>query len=211
MNHLRRYRIFLAIVAVDLVILAVRPAVGVQIFRHSWQIVLQMLSILPPVFLLLGLLDVWVPRETVIRYVGERSGVLGTTLSIVLGAAAAGPLYGAFPVAQTMARKGASYFNIIVFLGAWSTLKIPMFLFELSALGTSFALTRWGVNVVGIIGLAWLVNRLLPEADKQILARADVSPPGGAPGAARAAGRPAAGRPAAGRDSGPDSGPDSRR
>jgi len=176
-SQLRRYRLFFVIVLVDLVVLVIRPELGRTIFSHSWDVVAQMLAILPPVFLLLGLLDVWVPRETVMRFVGEGSGIRGTMLSIVLGAAAAGPLYGAFPVAHTMSRKGASYFNIIVFIGAWSTLKIPMFLFELSSLGTRFAVSRWVVNVVGIIIMAALINRTLDQSDKECLARPELSAP----------------------------------
>lgn len=179
MSQLRRYRLFLVIVLVDLVVLVIRPELGRTILGHSWDVVAQMLAILPPVFLLLGLLDVWVPRETVMRYVGEGSGARGTILSIVLGAAAAGPLYGAFPIAHTMSRKGASYFNIIVFIGAWSTLKIPMFLFELSSLGTRFAVTRWTVNVVGIIIMAALIDRTLGQSDKASLARPELSAPEG--------------------------------
>ncbi|MDP2871920.1 MAG: permease [Bacillota bacterium] len=169
MRGLLRYRLFLAIVAFDLLVLAFRPATGITLFGHSWRVLAQMLGLLPPVFLFLGLLDVWVPRETVMRFVGERSGVLGMALSIVLGAAAAGPLYGAFPIAEAMARKGARYLNILIFLGAWSTLKVPMFLFEFSALGPRFAVTRWAVNVVGIIGMAYLIDRLMSPAEKAIL------------------------------------------
>lgn len=181
-TQMRRYRLFLLVLVFDLVVLVVRPETGRVLFGHSWRVVAQMLAVLPPVFLLLGLMDIWVPRETVIRFVGERSGILGTTLSIVLGAAAAGPLYGAFPIAQTMARKGASYFNVVVFLGAWSTLKVPMFLFEASALGPRFAVTRWLVNVFGIILMAGIINRTLSVEDKQHLVEAEVGRPTG-PGA----------------------------
>jgi uncharacterized membrane protein YraQ (UPF0718 family) len=173
----RRYRWSLLVLGFDLIVLLVRPQTGLTLFRHSWNVVAQMLAVLPPVFLLLGLMDAWVPRETVIRFVGERSGILGTALSIVLGAAAAGPLYGAFPIAQTMARKGASYFNIVVFLGAWSTLKIPMFLFETSALGARFSVTRWIVNVAGIVLMAWVAHRVLSRKDKDRLAAAEEQGP----------------------------------
>ena len=33
-----------------------------------------MLLVIPPIFILLGLLDVWVPREKMIRYMGTGSG-----------------------------------------------------------------------------------------------------------------------------------------
>jgi uncharacterized membrane protein YraQ (UPF0718 family) len=168
---LLRYKLFAAIILFDLAVLAIRPATGTALLGHSWRVFAQMLGILPPVFVLLGLLDVWVPRETVMRYVGPGSGIVGISLSILLGAAAAGPLYGAFPIAETMGRKGARYLNILVFLGAWSTLKIPMFLFELSALGVKFAVTRWTVNLFGIVAIAYLMDRLLTPQDKAVLTR----------------------------------------
>jgi len=117
-----------------------------------------------------------VPREMIIRYVGQNSGASGAALSLVLGAAAAGPLYAAFPIAAVMSKKGTSYFNILVFIGAWSTLKIPMFLFEMKALGSVFAITRWALNVPGIILIAAIIQRLMPvseiEASEEVLSRA---------------------------------------
>lgn len=173
MKGLLRYKLFLVIVVFDLAVLAIWPTVGTALLGHSWRVLAQMLGLLPPVFVLLGLLDVWVPRETVMRYVGPGSGLVGIGLSILLGAAAAGPLYGAFPIAETMSRKGARYVNVLVFIGAWSTLKIPMFLFELSALGVRFAVTRWTVNVFGIVGIAYLIDRLLSPEDKAVLAKSE--------------------------------------
>jgi hypothetical protein len=56
-------------------------------------------------------------------------------LAILIGSAAAGPLYGAFPVAAVFMKKGVKFSNILIFIGAWSTTKIPMILFEVSSLG----------------------------------------------------------------------------
>lgn len=167
---LNAYRFLIVILAIDFIILALWPATGRAVFRHTWATFAEMLAILPPVFLLLGLLDVWVPREAVMKVMGEKSKVLGAALSVVLGAAAAGPLYGAFPVAETMHRKGVRYFNIIVFLGAWSTLKIPMALFEMASLGPRFALLRWAINVPAIILIALIIDRLIPQSEKVVSA-----------------------------------------
>ncbi len=166
MKTLRRYRLAIAVFVLDLVILAARPATGRAVIKATAQNLLQMAQFLPAVFLLLGLLDVWVPRRTVIALLGKRSGPFGIFLSIVLGAAAAGPLYAAFPVASTMLMKGASIFNVFVFLGAWANLKIPMSLFELSSLGPRFALTRWALNVMGIVVIATVMRRLF--SDKEV-------------------------------------------
>lgn len=124
-----------------------------------------MLLVIPPIFLLLGLMDVWVPREKMIRYMGRGSGARGIILAFLLGSFAAGPLYGAFPVAAVLMKKGASFSNILIFIGAWSTTKIPMLLFEMSALGKRFALSRLAIDIVGIVAIAWAMAAALGKEE----------------------------------------------
>lgn len=123
------------------------------------------LLVIPPIFLLLGLLDVWVPRETLMRFMGPGSGIKGPVIAFVIGSAAAGPLYGAFPVAAVLMKKGASFTNILIFIGAWSTTKIPMLLFEMNALGCRFALARLSVDIVGIIIIALAIKAVVPKKE----------------------------------------------
>jgi uncharacterized membrane protein YraQ (UPF0718 family) len=124
-----------------------------------------MFLLIPPIFILLGLLDVWVPREKMMRFMGPGTGIKGGTLAFLLGSFAAGPLYGAFPVAAVLMKKGASFTNIMIFIGAWSTTKIPMLLFEMSALGLRFALSRLAIDVVGIIVIAIAIERFLSKKE----------------------------------------------
>jgi len=124
-----------------------------------------MLLVIPPIFVLLGLLDVWVPREKMIKFMGKGSGLKGSVLAFLLGSFAAGPLYGAFPVAAVLMKKGASFFNILIFIGAWSTTKIPMLLFEMSALGNRFALSRLAIDIVGIVLIAWAMASALGKVE----------------------------------------------
>jgi len=138
-----------------------RPEVGSSLLVQGQT----MLLVLPPIFLLLGLLDVWVPRETLMRFMGPGSGIKGLVLSFALGSAAAGPLYGAFPVAAVLMRKGASFSNILIFIGAWSTTKIPMLLFEMNALGVRFALARLAIDIPGIIIIALAIKAIVPKAE----------------------------------------------
>ena len=128
-----------------------------------------MLLVIPPIFILLGLLDVWVPRETMMKYMGPKTGAKGGILAFLLGSFAAGPLYGAFPVAAVLMKKGASFSNIMIFIGAWSTTKIPMLLFEMSALGNRFALSRLAIDIVGIVVIALAIQGLIPKAEIETL------------------------------------------
>jgi hypothetical protein len=73
-------------------------------------------------------------------------------------------------------KKGASLRNVVILLGAWSTTKIPMLMFELANLGARFTLTRLAVDMVGITLIALLMERLISEKDREeILAKARAS------------------------------------
>ena len=160
---IKRYRVFLVVLVLLGIVFLVDRELGRLAFQSAGYTIKEMLLIIPPIFVLLGLLDVWIPRETMVRFMGEGSGARGVLLAFLLGSAAAGPLYGAFPVASVFMRKGVKFSNILVFLGAWSTTKIPMFLFELESLGPRFALTRLAINIPGILIIAWTLSALVPK------------------------------------------------
>lgn len=162
---LKRYRAFI-ITAIALGVFAlINHEIGLKAISISVYQFEQMLFVIPPVFVLLGLLDVWVPRETMVKYMGEGSGLKGILLAIFIGSAAAGPLYGAFPVAAVFMKKGAKISNILIFIGAWSTTKIPMFLFEIASLGAKFAFTRLAIDIPGIIIIAYILSKLISKRE----------------------------------------------
>lgn len=161
-----RYRVFLVLLAVLAAASAVRPELGLASARSIWSSVKEMLGVLPPVFVLLGLLDVWVDRQTMMRYTGPDAGGKGILIAFLLGSAAAGPLYAAFPIAAVMLKKGSSIRNVFIFIGAWSTTKIPMLTFEASGLGVPFMAARLGMSVIGILLIAGCMEHFLPPEEK---------------------------------------------
>lgn len=166
MKTLKRYLPFAFTLIIMLLLIVFLPINGQKALDTTWYSLKEMAMIIPPIFILLGFLDVWIPKETIIKYMGEKSGFKGALLSIILGSAAAGPLYAAFPIAGVFFKKGVKFFNIMLFIGAWSTTKIPMFLFEMASMGVEFALIRLGLSMVGIILIALLMNRILPKDEQ---------------------------------------------
>ncbi len=164
---LERYRFFLILAAANLVLLVISPAIGWKALGLTGQNALEMLSVIPPIFILLGLLDVWVDREIMIRLMGEKSGLTGAAIAFFLGSAAAGPLYAAFPVAGVLLKKGSKFSNVLIFIGAWSTTKIPMLLFETTAMGWKFMLTRFMINLPGIAFIAFATEKMLKDKEKE--------------------------------------------
>jgi len=154
------------IIVIGVIILYDRQA-GLSAVSNAGMQLKQMFFVIPPIFLLLGLLDVWVPRTTMVKYMGEGSGIKGILLAFLIGSAAAGPLYGAFPVAAVFMKKGVKFLNLMVFIGAWSTTKIPMLMFEIESLGLKFALTRLAINIPGIILIAFLLTKLISKGEME--------------------------------------------
>lgn len=164
-NTIKRYRYFLILLFVLGIITLINRQVGLTAIGNAVFQLKQMLFVIPPIFLLLGLLDIWVPKTTMVRYMGEDSGIMGMLLAFFIGSAAAGSLYGAFPVAAVFMKKGVRFLNLMIFIGAWSSTKIPMFLFELQSLGPQFALTRLAVNIPGIILIAYTLSTMVPKKE----------------------------------------------
>ena len=155
----RRYRVFLALLLLNALLFALEPAAGRASLAITRDNLVEMASFLPPIFVLLGLLDVWVERETMMKYMGNHSGIKGMLLAFLLGSAAAGPLYAAFPLAEVMMKKGARMLNVFIFIGAWSTTKIPLIMFESATLGVPFMLLRLVFNIAGIFLIAHIMDR----------------------------------------------------
>ncbi|MEJ5377044.1 MAG: permease [bacterium] len=136
-------------------------AAGEELLKGFWEFTREMLLVLPFVFILIGLMDVWIPKKRVEDALGEGSGIRGILLVILLAFFNAGPLYAAFPLALILRQKGCSLRNIFIFLGAFSALKIPMLSFEMGFMGVKFSLLRLLFTLPVFVGIAILLEALL--------------------------------------------------
>lgn len=64
-------------------------------------------------------------------------------------------------------KKGVSLTNIFIFVGAWSSTKIPMMLFEITQLGWKFAFARFILNLIAIIILAIIMEKTTSKKDAE--------------------------------------------
>jgi len=153
------------IIASYLVFLAVSWATGYgpgnEIGRNSGDFALEMLKILPGAFILIGLFEVWVKRETVERHLGAQSGLRGYLWAVLLAGTTVGGAYVAFPVAYSLYRKGARLSVIFSYIGASAVCRVPMTVFEASFLGFKFSLVRLLVSLPLVILTSALLERYL--------------------------------------------------
>lgn len=173
-KFLFRYKWFILIFLINLIVGLLFPEIGKQSFINTKHNFIEVVSVLPPIFILLGLLDVWIERSTMVKYLGKGSGLKGFGIALLLGSVAAGPLYAAFPIALVLLKKRASLFNVFVFVGAWSTTKIPMLTFEIANLGYKFGLLRLACSLIGIVIIASILCISINDKDRdKIYSNAD--------------------------------------
>lgn len=141
---------------------------GKEIGHNFTMFFTEMITFLPGMFILIGLFDVWFPKEKVEKHIGKDTGVKGTCWVILLAMLQAGPLYGAFPVAYLLWKKGSSMRNIFIYLGAFSTLKIPMLTFEIGFLGLKFSLLRTLVTLPVFIIIGFAMERYLRDKNYEL-------------------------------------------
>jgi len=153
------YRLALIVAVADLLVWIFWPAKAAPVMHNTWDYLVEMVVILIPVAVLMGLFEVWVPKQLIGKYLGRESGWKGILLALLFGSAPTGPLYVAFPIAAMLLKKGASPLNVIILLNAWAAIKIPQLLIEANFLGPSFMLVRLSLTVPSAILMGWLIQK----------------------------------------------------
>lgn len=157
-NIIKRYKFFLIMFFILIFLFLFKNEVAITSIKSIKSNIFQMLSVLPPIMLLLGLIDVWIPKESLMKFMGDKSGIIGILLAMLLGSFAAGPMYACFPFTTVLIKKGVKFSNIIIFMNTWCLAKISTLLFEISALGYKFTLIRLLIDIPGILFMSYLVN-----------------------------------------------------
>lgn len=158
---IKRYKVFIISTFVLILLFIFKENNALSALSDAKSSFVQMLTVLPPIMILLGLMDVWMSRETLIKFMGDESGLIGIFLAILIGSVAAGPMYAAFPFTAVLIKKGAKFSNIMIFMNAWCLTKISTLLFEISALGYKFTLVRLFIDIPGVIIMSYFITFLM--------------------------------------------------
>ncbi len=160
-NIFQKYRSFIWIAAYavfTLVAFLTDFDPGKAIFSNFSQTFIEMITFVPFIFIIVGLFDVWVPKEKIEKHIGEGSGIRGIVLVILLAMLQAGPLYAAFPVAYLLHKKGASTRNLFIYLGVFSAMKVPLLGIEIGYLGLKFSLVRTLISLPLFIAIGYFME-----------------------------------------------------
>ena len=142
---------------------------GKEIGHNFLSFSVEMLKILPAAFILIGLFEVWVKKETVEKHLGEGSGIRGYVWVILLAGTTVGGLYVAFPVAYALYSKGARLSVIFTYIGAAAICRVPMAIFEASFLGIKFTVIRLLVSLPLVVIASILLEYYLKKRNYEII------------------------------------------
>lgn len=141
---------------------------GVKISYNFYLFALDMIKILPFAFILIGLFEVWVKRETVEKHLGTSSGIEGYFWAIALSCTTVGGIFATLPLAHSLYKKGARLTVVLTYLGAAGVCRIPMTVFEVTFVGVKFSIIRWVVSLPLIIITSILIEKLLNNKNLDI-------------------------------------------
>ena len=142
---------------------------GKQIGKNFITFSVDMLKILPCAFILIGLFEIWVKKETVEKHFGKESGIRGYIWAVLLASTTVGGLYVAFPVAYSLYNKGAKLSVIFTYIGASAICRVPMTIFEASFMGIKFSAIRLLVSLPLVIISSILLGDYLEKRDYKIM------------------------------------------
>ncbi len=166
---LTKYRLLLSVVILFIVMSVFFPQVGSRSLLFAGKNFISFLFMLTPIFICIGLLDVWVEREMLIKIMGEKSGVEGVFIAFLLGLVTAVPIYALLPIAGMLLKKGSKLSNVLIFLCSCTSVRIPLLLFLSSSMGWKYTLLSFIFNVVVVLVIAHTIESVLSDNDKKII------------------------------------------
>ena len=103
---------------------------------------LDILPLLVCAFIVAGMVQVLLPRESLSRWIGEASGLRGILLGTLAGGLAPGGPYVSLPIAAGLIRSGAGVGTMVAFLTGWSLWAFARLPMEVGILGWRLTLIR---------------------------------------------------------------------
>jgi len=111
---------------------------------------------------LIGLLQIWISRDLIVRLLGRDAGIKALLVAALCGTLLIGPAYLIFPLLMAIKNQGARWAVVVTVLAAY-TVKLHLLPLEAGFLGWKFSLLRTLFTLLLAIplGLAveWIVER----------------------------------------------------
>jgi uncharacterized membrane protein YraQ (UPF0718 family) len=109
---------------------------------------LSTLPLLVFAFAIAGLVQVLVPREFIVKWLGEGSGIKGILIATVVGGLTPGGPYVSFPIVASLYKAGASVGTVVAFVTSWSVWAFNRLPLEIGLVGPKLAIARFLTTLI---------------------------------------------------------------
>lgn len=157
LQSIKKSKITLFTIAAYLLTFVISQEKFGQALKGTTHYLREMLAVMPVIFMLTVLIEVWISKDVILKNLGEKSGLKGFGFSVLLGSLSAGPIYAAFPIVKMLLSKGAGVANVVVILSTWAVIKVPMLANEAKFLGPKFMAIRWVLTVLAIYLMGYIM------------------------------------------------------
>ena len=136
--------IIMGVLAIVLTYLAYRQGEGKYIIglKSAGNLITQMLPLLVFALIVAGMVQVLIPKEWLIKWVGAESGWRGLMIGTIAGGLMPGGPYVSLPLAVGLLRSGAGVGTMVALLTGWSLWAVSRLPMEVGILGWKFTLIR---------------------------------------------------------------------
>ena len=131
--------------------------------RSAGRMMIQILPLLVFAFVVAAMVQQFIPREALSRWVGTESGMRGIFIGTVAGGLAPGGPYVSLPLAAGLLKSGAGIGTMVAFITGWSLWAVGRIPMEIGILGVRLTLIRIACTfffppIAGIIARALFEN-----------------------------------------------------
>jgi len=113
-----------------------------EALKATFKIFYVVLPVLIFVFVLMGLIEAYISRETIVSILGQKSGILGILYAEIVGSVALFMPPAVFPFGGYLLKNGASYGSIAGFVFTAILIGITTLPLEFKLLGKRFTIAR---------------------------------------------------------------------
>jgi uncharacterized membrane protein YraQ (UPF0718 family) len=133
-------------IAIAVVLLFVAYYLGdnlhVQGLKAAGEMLVKVFPLLIAAFVIAGLVQVLIPREFIIKWLGPESGLKGIALGALAGGLTPGGPVINFPIVASIYKAGAGIGTVVAYVTAWSLVSVVRFPLEVSLISPKFAFIR---------------------------------------------------------------------